>query len=272
MYPEERASLGLSVGAGVVALDNSRRVCPVCKSMCSVPTLVPIYVRSSIHEQQLSSEVQNADNEQQERQTQERNQADDGIGNRVHATTPSESRTTGNTEQSLISLPEDGRQEFAVPASTGLRQRRTAQSEQPDGAQEMSVPNRPAASSPHHVTSSNRNQHGPSHINNVGNRNDWINPMSPNGRPHGSLTHGILMSFQQASAMHASNSTNESGDLQQQQRAIPSLHNIRDGSFDNSHQYSHNNNHIDVNSETTQYLSRLLIMLTSFVVLCLLLF
>ena len=92
--------------------------------------------------------------------------------------------------------------------------------------------------------------------------------MSPNGQTgHGSLTHGILMSFQQAALQAQSQDENAA----EQQRAIPSLHSIRDGSYEGGGFSQQQQQPIDVNSETTQYLSRLLIMLTSFVVLCLLL-
>ena len=78
MYPEERASLGLGLnpmGSGVI-FDNGRRVCPVCKSACSVPTLVPIYVRSSSAQEPQASVPIGQQNEptQQEQQRPERNE------------------------------------------------------------------------------------------------------------------------------------------------------------------------------------------------------
>jgi len=50
MTTQERASLGAyanrSTRNHLVRPDESRRCCPVCKANCSVPTVVPIYVRS----------------------------------------------------------------------------------------------------------------------------------------------------------------------------------------------------------------------------------
>jgi hypothetical protein len=52
MYPDERSSLGLMARttantAFAPMVDASRRVCPVCKSACTLQSLVPIYVRSA---------------------------------------------------------------------------------------------------------------------------------------------------------------------------------------------------------------------------------
>ena len=58
MQPDERASLGLM---GSRMYDSSRRACPVCKAPCSVPTLVPVYVRS--HFDQLSATTENMETE-----------------------------------------------------------------------------------------------------------------------------------------------------------------------------------------------------------------
>jgi len=274
MYPEERASLGMAFrGYNANILDGSRRVCPVCKSSCSVPMLVPIYVRSSNE----PSPVNNATSANSEDQ---RPCNDDGSTNNHNREERAESL---QEENSSMSAQEehggDNLQEEANMGSSvendgvGLRRRPRHEGRQQQHQQEQ-VPNRPAAVYPQHPihnnTSSGAIQNQNSSLNDpyrnphsIGNNNtngNWITPMSPNGRTHGSLTHGILMSFQQA-AIHAT-------DNDAQRRDIPSLHNIRDGSSDQGPSYSEP---IDLNAETTAYLSRLLIMLTSFVILCLLL-
>lgn len=132
-----------------------------------------------------------------------------------------------------------------------------------------------------------------------------IAPRSPNGH-NASLTHGILSSLQRAtvdyyrntnSNSNSNNNTNTnhrphtgSGELDREpdRRRIPSLHdrnrNGTTGRFggeqqqqqhpdDVDYDYRHDQyaSVIDVNAETTQYLSRLLIMFTSFVMFCFLL-
>ena len=52
LLPSERQSLGLPpvLFTNFQNIQESRRVCPVCKAPCSVPTLVPIYVRNTTEE------------------------------------------------------------------------------------------------------------------------------------------------------------------------------------------------------------------------------
>jgi hypothetical protein len=309
MYPDERASLGLYTHNNNITMNNnsSRRVCPVCKSPCSVPTLVPIYVRStkessspiddstssnnherisSIGGKQQISDLQNEDQSDATDTVQQETEVVESMeeeGSSQHPLPPPEQ---------VVGLQENTNSQFS--GNLGLRQRRphTNTSILPTttatttNANQWQVPNRPAANSPQHPPTTNRP--GNSHSNNglaatsttttshhVGN---WMSPMSPNSRSshhHGSLTQGILMSFQQAAIQARSDNGSNDGRLidddQQQNRSIPSLHSIRDGNVEGYHPPSQQQQPIDVNSETTQYLSRLLIMLTSFVVLCLLL-
>lgn len=45
MLPGERQSLSI-FNSHSLLVDETRRVCPVCKAPCSVPSLVPVYVRT----------------------------------------------------------------------------------------------------------------------------------------------------------------------------------------------------------------------------------
>lgn len=299
MYPEERASLGLMTatmmmngfGNSSSLFDTARRVCPVCKSTCSVPTLIPIYVRSTnetspINNSNTTSGSAGVQRVEPVEQPAESNDDD-----------PDSSLDTDLSQEDQLQQQQQSAETTAHDANSGLRQRRN----RPGGAgastntssssnaqlqqqqqQQQQVPNRPAASSPLHesnrhpttggntavVAGGNPQQHG--------SINNWLSPMSPNGR-HGSLTHGILMGFHQAAMNAQSDINNNNADSGADaaaggggQRTIPSLHDIRDGSAEGNN-FQQQQQPIDVNSETMQYLSRLLIMLTSFVVLCLLL-
>ncbi|KAG7340154.1 zinc-ring finger domain containing protein [Nitzschia inconspicua] len=293
MYPEERASLGLTVsmtmsmGGNSLSFDNTRRVCPVCKSPCSLPSLVPIYVRStnepspvnrsnhinqtirglrsdngSTERHETTQTVHPAREESRQQQQEEEEQQQ------------SSSTTTAEEQQQQQQPLEDS----ILDTNLGLRQRHsravdaTATTSLSTSNDSNQVPSRPAASSPQHPTNRHNTPSRNNQQHSTVNNNNWMS-MSPNVR-HGSLTHGILMSFHQA-AMHVQNENNpnnNNGDpLSQGQQTIPSLHSIRDGSYEGNLQQQQQQQPIDVNSETTQYLSRLLIMLTSFVILCLLL-
>jgi hypothetical protein len=292
MYPEERASLGMMSNVYNNVPNNSRRVCPVCKSSCSVPTLVPIYVRSTNEPSPVNrnsfpnnGKRSIAGKVEESRQEENTNHLDDVVrpGNNGDHQPQENEVLVEAVQETSASMPLSATDDFSNNDSFGLRQRRqgrlegmrndSEQHRQPIDQQQ--VPNRPAASSPQHRAS--RSSSGNSsniipnanyHANN-NNNNNWMSPMSPNGRTHGSLTHGILMSFQQAAIQANNGETDANG--RNHGHEIPSIHNIRDGSFDHGLPNSQQQHYIDVNAETTQYLSRLLIMLTSFVILCLLL-
>lgn len=99
-------------------------------------------------------------------------------------------------------------------------------------------------------------------------------PRSPNGH-NASLTHGILSSLQRATVdYYRNNNSGSDDDEPDRRRLIPSLHDLNLngwGDREGLHDHSGAGTTVDVNSETTQYLSRLLIMLTSFVIFCFLL-
>lgn len=211
MQPEERASLGLLLRPSPI--DSGRRVCPVCKASSSVLELVPIYVRS--HEP----------GSQQEDNTSEQR--------------PQSMLSDQNGEELINDLPSNTASAGVVVSAnhTGLRQRLRFRNRDSDTSVDH-VPSRPAAASPRPSPSSPAASRAPQYRN-----NNLMTPLSPN-RHRASLSHGILLSFQQATSS-----------------AVPPLHR-RNGAAGESE--------IDVRPDATEYLSRLLIMLASFVILCLL--
>jgi E3 ubiquitin-protein ligase RNF5 len=219
MYPGERASLGLLQRP--FASDSNRRVCPVCKAPCSVPTLVPIYVRES------------------------------DIPDPVLGSTKQEEGEEGGNLTNRDRIPTDGTGDSSEDGGsgdtiTGLRQRIRFRSR--DGetlVESSSVPSRPPAQSPRELspTSVSSTPVTPQRYG----TNGWATPLTPNShhRAGGSLTHGLLLSIQQATTGHS---------------GIPPLHR-RDGTHPGD---------LEAHSGATEYLSRLLLMFASFVILCLL--
>lgn len=301
MYPDERASLGLSGRTAVnnafaPMVDTSRRVCPVCKSACPLQSLVPIYVRST---SDVSPNRESATSSQQQERATRSSSTSRTILDPVQTPqepdgTSDESRHDDDEQQQDIGsrggpchdedhLATDGVEELTgISSSTGLRQRLRFRSQDSEilpnsygEEQPEVVPNRPAATTPPQpsspsLNSGNPNNHG---VQYTRRNNNWITPLSPSGHG-GSLTHGILLSFQQATYATSGNyDTNTSGGTE---ASIPSLHysRRRDANgflMDQDYGDQQAGSQIDVDSATTQYLSRLLIMLTSFVILCLLL-
>jgi len=292
MLPEERESLGM---AFVYNPNNSfggdndgRRNCPVCKSVCSVSTLVPLYVRSANSSSSASSCSTNqilpssagSSNGQGEYSSIDNSDLADGNNGNIER--GENSIVDSEDESSLYARRNGGVEEGLRQRRRHQRQHRTPQECHQEQQRDM-VPNRPSAISPQqhrHQASSPRNSitnnnsslspigssSNPYHITSVGSNGGWITPRSPNGH-NGSLTQGILSSFRSSADYYRS-------EHQQQQQQIPSLHDRRSNFSDSNSgglPGEHQQGGFDVYSETTQYLSRLLIMLASFVILCLLL-
>lgn len=243
LYPEERASLGIMQHS--LTSDTNRRVCPVCKASCSVPTLVPIYVRGSNDTESVTST-----NHESTLFLQQQSVTPDDILAGTSVTDQSDplhnGPDRGGTHNMDMAHPttEQPISADSVPI-TGLRQRIRFRSQDSDNSTE-NVPSRPSAQSPrHHHSPSSPSSTSPTHQR-YG-TNSWVTtPLTPTGR-RGSLTDSLLMSIQQATAGNS---------------GVPPLHR-RDG--------LHPNDFLDAQSGATEYLSRLLLMLACFVVLCLLL-
>ncbi len=265
MNAEERESLGMS-SFQYGGRDPSRRVCPVCKASCPLSAVVPLYIRSSPVRPSRSKSIAS---------TQSKNAVD-------------------------ISEPENDANSTSYAggigvADEGLRRRRAshASDDSTIESEHVPVPNRPSFSRPQHrqeepssPSISRRSSPGSSPRSRSSSDNPYrsgsvlLTPRSPNGH-NGSLTYGIISSLQRATAEYYRNNANNADESNRRQ--IPSLHDQRDplrnhhadgsGRFANSPRgYSYyDNGNGALSSETTQYLSRLLIMLTSFVIFCFLL-
>lgn len=248
MYPGERASLGMLQQP--FASDTNRRLCPVCKAPCSVPTLVPIYVR----EEDFSDDPSPVQ-DQQEATRQSCGACDATVEiasqtssnrDRVATEESGESSDTRSSYAANSSLHE----EFANESITGLRQRIRFRSRDSENSTDSStrVPSRPPAQSPRAMSPvSSSNPVTPQRYGGL-----LVAPLTPNAPHHrgSSLTHGLLLSIQQATAGTAG--------------AVPPLHR-RDGGHAADAMDAHQH------SGATEYLSRLLLMFASFVILCLLL-
>lgn len=246
MLPAERLSLGLpqqfttnSSGGGGNNNNNSRRVCPVCKSPCSTPTLVPIYVRrdnpNDDEEQKLNTKEDQSNEIGPSETSSSSNQSNNHDNHQLEEEEEVEDMVEVESSSSPITMNSStmqGIETTTTTTTTGLRRR--------------NVPSRPAASvSPHPLQSTSSPTAATTPIDNM-----WMTPLSPNGRA-ASLSHGIMLTLQQATStsfvppLHFQNNRQQHQQHQQQTTEI-----------------------MDNHPNTTEYLSRLLIMLTSFVIFC----
>lgn len=265
MTREERESLGLgSFRHG--GRNVSRRVCPVSKMECPLAAVVPLYIRSSSPVRSSHPKPNKAATHSSEMDNESENYA------------------SSNAPESGIGA-----------ANEGLRRRRptpAVEDSTEHSSDSVSVPSRPMATHPQHFEEEpvsppmSRSSPGSSPRSRANTADNpyrsgavQLTPRSPNGH-NGSLTYGIIASLQRATAEYYRNQTNRSEDPDNRRR-IPSLHDRRnplgnhtmDGRFgDSVPEYSYyDEGNGSLNSETTQYLTRLLIMLTSFVIFCFLL-
>lgn len=243
MSPAERASLAipqLSLGS-----DPNRRVCPVCKAPCSVPTLVPIYVREPIDSEMTPNWQPASAPTSSEHRSHSQSQSHAQSTNELHDTDTTDSEVAHSEWQpqgSDMSSSQTVDWSGSGESITGLRQRIRFRSRDSENSTD-SVPSRPAAQSPRNHSPSSPSSTPPT-PQRYG-TSAWVTPLTPTG-PRGSLTHGLLLSLQQATAGSS---------------RVPPLHR-RDGLHPAD---------LDAQSGATEYLSRLLLMLACFVMLCLLL-
>lgn len=231
MRPEELADLGLAPRTQTV--NPNRRKCPVCKSTCSVASIIPIYVRESTESPTSSNETAKPEED------------DDDENNNAGAVIP-------DTETPSNDL------EYLETTSTGLRRRNTGVSQEAQTSSNNTVPSRPSVTpvplSGAEASSSVANIPIPS--NGYG-ASGWADPLAPTTTRihHGAFTNSLLVSLQQATS-----NSNESSDH------VPPIHR-RPG----DHAHSHSRSYVNETPRPTEYASRVLIMLTSFLVLYLLL-
>mmetsp|Transcript_60 Transcript_60/g.135 ORF Transcript_60/g.135 Transcript_60/m.135 type:complete len:355 (-) Transcript_60:402-1466(-) len=270
MNQEERESLGLS-SFRYGGRNPSRRVCPVCKAGCPLSAVVPLYIRSSPVRSSRSKPISSGHTN------------DEMDPKEMDLSEPENDANSTHFESGIGAADE------------GLRRRRASHisDDSNNESERVSVPNRPSFTQPQHRQEepssppmSRRSSPGSSPRSRASTDNPYrtgsvqLTPRSPNGH-NGSLTYGIISSLQRATAEYYRNNTNNADDSERRQ--IPSLHDQRNplrnhnadgtGRFaDSPQEYSYyGDGDGALNSETTQYLTRLLIMLTSFVIFCFLL-
>jgi len=329
MLPAERLSLDLTAASSATQaaaaaaastapyypVDESRRVCPVCKAGCSVPSLVPIYVRSSIDSPQAEAaagggaaadgeekeefsfanaaganpddeivERQFAENEQQQQASMEEDVNVDG-DDRVPPSSPTRATsynlgTTGlrrrrqgqyddrrESSGTTASSQEGGDDDDAIVANTSMMSNTTVVASNTTNSysgrnQNRPVPARPAANSPMRVEDGGGRRPSRPNGNNGGTpqspRIATTATMMTTGRPV-SLSHGLALSLQQA-IRHQNPSPSASD--------VPPLHR-REG---HGNAVLHVQQFSETDPDATEFLSRILLLLGSFVILCLLLF
>jgi|UniRef100_A0A8J9X766 hypothetical protein len=278
MVPGERQALTGMVRYGPI--DETRRVCPVCKAPCSVPTIVPIYVRNeptspNKRTSSLADSLDDTDDDDVEydhqREASYREQAH-VAAHHTEIVRAANSWETSVTEHADLDGPTSPLPPSVVNVTassapdssftnTGLRQRlrfRSRDSEIPSAEDYHVVPARPAANSPvRHRSLSESNVGAASLPRNPA----WLTPLNP-ATNRASLSNGLALSLQ-----HAFRQSLPTTAAAQPDQSIPPLHR-REG-----HGSAAVMNSIsEQDPNATEFLSRILLLLGSFVILCLLLF
>ena len=283
MRQEDHDHLNMQGSSSSSGVDHSRRTCPVCKSACGVSTLVPIYVREDKARKRGGSQHclrQQPSTEGGSSATSSSLESHVGP-NFMFPNVQSSEETDGDADIGL-NLSSEG-----TVNNDGLRRRRTSidttLSPTPSRPMVPMRPQPPREPTPSSSTYSNHVQQPHTHANNPA---TFTAPQSP---LHQSLFQALL------GMQIPTNSTNNG-------QGIPSLHRPRDHDDDlnQNNGYANNNfGHSTRNGSTQsqningishaygsaqatggvssqdsamEFLSRLLLMLGSFVLLCLLLF
>jgi hypothetical protein len=256
MLPAERQALtGNMVFAGQ-PVDESRRVCPVCKASCSVPMIVPIYVRTASEESNVYNNNSD-DSYEDDGVDQEQEEGERGTSERIP-----EDITTGLDSSSPASF----RAANDPTAATGLRQRLRFRSRDSEIPYDMEIPARPRTAS---TASSNTNTNINTNTNNNTNTTNtalYNTPLSPTRNNRASLSHGLALSLQQALRPAPTDPSQ-----------IPPLHRQEGGTGGSGNviytvSRLGDRTQAEADPDATEFLSRILLILGSFVILCLLLF
>lgn len=261
MYPAERVRLGLN--PTLIQPDSGRRSCPVCKAGCSVDTIVPIYVRAVETTTTTSTFL-------------DENTIDNVTGDGKNAMLASNGVDNDTNNELLMDddIPfvlddvfDSDERDMQPEFTTGLRQRRTSTMDSQTSIM-SDVPRRPYPQSPDRAASAGSPLPNPSVTNAGTNTSLALSPSlsitSHNNQQQqqqhhpqtASLSHGILAPFVVQEAMMS------------MRRSVPAIH--RPEGFNSPDMYSQSIGESDPGA--TQFLSRLLLMLGSFVIMCLLLF
>jgi hypothetical protein len=274
----------------VRAVDVTRRSCPVCKSPCSIKEVIPIYVQEHTPKQDQPQEQRHSNATDAVKGAVDQGNHEHGRNN-GEAIEANTSSVDVNVEDSpnldmntRINISED------IPVDTGLRRRRTQSQTQTQTQpsqlqmQTISTDNVPSRPLPPPSTTPPITQHNRPHTTTTTNIQAHNNSalalhqslfqalLTVQTHPH-SPPAIIRDSQQQHSPSSQGNSNNNYGN------DIPSLHDRgsnsnRNGTSINANGDYHNGQYMEENSQddTSEFLSRLLLLLGSFVILCLLLF
>ena len=248
-------------------------MCPVCKAECSVPTIVPIYVREEIKKEAIDDDVNDigvddiddiddvddsdgALEEEMQIQSTQETPLNDSTGLRRRKKPQENTTISSNTDETTSQTTSSN---FNVPINTGTS------SHVPNRPQPPPAPE-PAPASPSNSSSTNDN----------GDNNRMMDARSPHNGNHNALfqsLYGTLMGLQ---AEHAAASQQLSHS--QRRNEIPSLHNRNHNGNSLGDEYHDMDMNMNgpgarlIEDATTELLSRILLMVGSFVILCLLVF
>lgn len=273
MTRSERASLGMP--RLLTPPDEARRACPVCKSECSVPTVVPIYVRGG-----------SGDND--ENRVEPRPQhVESGQPQRIpHATSDLSSNMGLDIDDDDLGLDIDDnhhrqhnhhpQRQPAIPTTVttdngtglGLRQRR--RSDTPRDEMVLNIPTRPVPSRDRTTTSDTNIS------SNAANSTTLVRAHSPvehhQGHARATLSSGLVLAMHQTLLQATnSNTISDGGSDAAGAEAVPSLHYPERRQRRNSY-VADESAEWDQDPASTLFLSRLLLGLSLFVLFCLLSF
>lgn len=265
LLPHEREGLGL-VYPSTQIHNASKRVCPVCKAPCSVKGIIPIYVRNNTEHRSVST----SSLQQPTIQRQLTTDSGDCILDDQHVDTNERIDTSGNREP-MGGVDESRSGTTSTTTTTDSRQTSSPDAQYSDRTNEEStntaastVPRRPGPQSPSHSSSASglvgideRNSTWVISTSNSPHRQDRI-PLSPASRSAhpASLSHGMMPLVQHALGRRSDSSV------------VPPLYRLgqaQDGGMTIDDLYN-------ADPSATEFLSRLLLLLGSFVIFCLLLF
>ena len=277
MNSEERRYLDSSYfQLGSQTVNEARRLCPVCKAPCNVKELVPIYVRESrVQRQQQENSKIDAEGSNEAKVDQNDNSNEEKFDirddEREASSSQEDDEDDGETSNTQVDVNVDIRNEnVSTPGNqTGLRRRRTQmREEQSTTSTNHDVPSRPLP-----PPSRTNDESSSSRAELVNNGNTTV--LSNAGHSPALALHQSL--FQALVAIQTTRSppmANSQLDSPTRRSNIPSLHNRNSNTTHgipnpNQNQVADDENIQDAASE---FLSRLLLMLGCFVILCLLLF
>jgi len=225
-------------------------MCPVCKSECSVPSVIPIYVREEVPSK---TDVEDTGKEERVDDVDDVDEMDE----------MDEMEYIGETQEVIpvdhdpVSRPP--MQRYELNEATGLRQRRNVRVNPTTSARSFSVNEVPARPQPPPASSSTVTD-------TMANRREVRNINVNRGSANFILLQNAIMSALQSGnqGSHQNIGWGESSS------SVPPLHNRRHSENDTSDRNSQGEAPIE--SATTELLSRVLLVMGSFVILCLLLF